>query len=129
MPQLLKNGTIEILHPFIQTEREVEAIDLMKHIFQFSKGVHHMKWTIAPLGAAALAVCLALGGCSSSPSKDDLSQLDAMRAETASLQQRASTLEQEKAQIEKKIAQDDAAIHECQLNKKNIEEHKKSEAK
>ncbi len=88
-----------------------------------------MKWTIAPFGAAALVLCLAVAGCSSSPSKDDMAQLDALRAETTSLQKRASTLEQQKAQIEKTIAQDNAALQECQLDKKNIEEHLKSGTK
>ncbi len=88
-----------------------------------------MKRTIAPFGAAVVVICLAFAGCSSSPSKDELSQLDAIRAETTSLQQKASTLEQQKAQIEKTIAQDDAAIQDCQLNKKNIQEHLKSQTK
>jgi outer membrane murein-binding lipoprotein Lpp len=64
---------------------------------------------------AALALgSLVVGGCSSSPSKEELNQLEATRAEIASLSQKANALKTEKTTQQGIIAIKEAKLKNCQ---------------
>ena len=51
-----------------------------------------------------VAAALMLGGCSSSPSADELRQLETLKAEVASMQKQVGDLEKKKADLEKELA-------------------------
>jgi septal ring factor EnvC (AmiA/AmiB activator) len=64
-------------------------------------------------GAFLLAGSLMLAACSSSPSEDELRQLSQLKDELASLQSQVSQIEQQKAALEKMIAEKNAKLKDC----------------
>ena len=78
-----------------------------------------------------IAIGLALGlfvlsGCSSSPSKDELKQLDATHAEITSLTQKESALRQEKASLQQAINDKQAKLKTCQDDMSSVQMKLKS---
>jgi hypothetical protein len=61
-------------------------------------------------------------GCSSKPTQEELAQLDNVRNEISSLQQRKSVLESEKATLSQSIAVKEAQLNECQTDKTAVKE-------
>ena len=76
------------------------------------------------LGALLMAGVLA-SGCSSSPSAEELKQLDDLKAEVASMEKQLATLESEKASLQKAIADKDAQLKKCAEDKKVAEQRLK----
>jgi outer membrane murein-binding lipoprotein Lpp len=66
---------------------------------------------IGMLSAAALT------GCSSSPSADELKQLEDLKAEVSSLERQIQTRESEKQALLKAIAEKDAQLAQCSKDK------------
>ncbi len=56
---------------------------------------------------------LLLAGCSSSPSAEELQQLNMLKDQAASLQREVSSKEQTKAALEKEIADKNAKLKKC----------------
>lgn len=56
---------------------------------------------------------LLLVGCSSSPSADELQQLNMLKDQASSLQREVSSKEQTKAALEKEIADKNAKLKKC----------------
>jgi hypothetical protein len=56
---------------------------------------------------------LALVGCSSSPNEAEMKQLNDLKDEVASLQKDAASKEQQKATLEKEVAEKDAKLKKC----------------
>jgi len=56
---------------------------------------------------------LGLFGCSSSPSEEQMKQLNDLKEEVASLQKDVSAKEQQKAALEKEIAEINAKLKKC----------------
>ena len=70
-----------------------------------------MKSAFRPyLGAAFLMATLLVVGCSSGPSEEELAQLEALKAEVASLQKEVSAKQADKAGLEKQIAAKQAEL-------------------
>ncbi len=61
-------------------------------------------------GAAFLTATLIIAGCSSGPSEDELAQLEALKAEVASLQKDVDAKQAEKASLQKQIADKQAEL-------------------
>jgi hypothetical protein len=61
-------------------------------------------------------------GCSSKPTQEELSQLDNVRSEISSLQQRKSILEQQRATFTQSIAAKEAQLTQCQNDKAAVKE-------
>ena len=62
------------------------------------------------LGAAFLAMAFVVAGCSSGPSEEELAQLEALKAEVASLQKEVSAKQAEKESLQKQIADKNAEL-------------------
>lgn len=62
------------------------------------------------LGAAFLAATFIVVGCGGGPSEEELAQLEALKAEVASLQKEVSAKQAEKAGLEKQIADKKAEL-------------------
>ena len=62
------------------------------------------------LGAAFLAVAFTVAGCSSGPSDEELAQLEALKAEVASLQKEVNAKQAEKEGLQKQIADKNAEL-------------------
>ncbi|HTR82528.1 MAG TPA: hypothetical protein VMM58_12940 [Bacteroidota bacterium] len=62
------------------------------------------------LGVAFLAATFVLAGCSSGPSEDELAQLEALKAEVASLQKQVDAKQAEKESLQKQIADKQAEL-------------------
>ena len=74
----------------------------------------HRFGSLRPLATGVvLAAALTLGGCSSSPSEDELRQLEMLKGEVTSLQKKVGTLEQRKADLEKELADLNAKIQKA----------------
>lgn len=56
---------------------------------------------------------LVLFGCSSSPNEEQMKQLNDMKDEVASLQKDVSASEQQKAALEKELAEKNAKLKKC----------------
>lgn len=64
--------------------------------------------------AALLAAgSLVVSGCSSSPDEEELNQLNALKEEATSLQNEVAKKEQEKAALEREIAEKNARLRKC----------------
>jgi outer membrane murein-binding lipoprotein Lpp len=76
--------------------------------------MQHMKRAITALCATLLVSGgLVLSGCSSSPSEEQMKQLNDLKEEVASLQKDVSAKEQQKAALEKEIAEKNAKLKKC----------------
>ncbi len=73
-----------------------------------------MKKNLVVLLAGMALSAFSIWGCSSSPSKDELKQLDATKAEIASLTQKESALRQEEATLQQQIDSKKAKLKSCQ---------------
>ncbi len=85
-----------------------------------------MNKTIIGLWTALLLSSLVLWGCSSSPSKDELSQLQATQAEVTSLTHKADALKAEKASLEQAIKDKQAKLKSCQDDQAAVSQKLKS---
>lgn len=70
--------------------------------------------TLVVIGMLSAA---ALTGCSSSPSADELKQLEDLKAEVTSLESQIRTRESEKQALLKAIAEKDAQLAQCVKDK------------
>jgi outer membrane murein-binding lipoprotein Lpp len=78
------------------------------------------KTTLLITGAFMLS-SIVLWGCSSSPTKDELRQLETTQAEITSLGQKASALRTEKASLQQAINGKQAKLKTCQDDKTAVE--------
>jgi septal ring factor EnvC (AmiA/AmiB activator) len=62
------------------------------------------------LGATFLAATFIVVGCSSGPSEEELAQLEALKAEVASLQKEVNAKQAEKAGLQKQVADKQAEL-------------------
>ena len=62
------------------------------------------------LGAAFLVAAFFVAGCSSGPSEEELAQLEALKAEVASLQKEVNAKQTEKADLQKQVADKQAEL-------------------
>jgi len=67
-----------------------------------------------------LAFGLVVIGCSSSPSEDQMRQLNDLKAEVASLEQQIPAKEKEKADLEKQVAEKNARLQNCMTDKTSV---------
>ncbi len=63
--------------------------------------------------ALLLSGSLMLFGCSSSPNEEQMKQLNDLKDEVASLQKEVSAKEQQKAALDKEIAEKNAKLKKC----------------
>lgn len=73
-----------------------------------------MRRNVLILSGVLMASSLVLWGCSSSPSKDELKQLETTQAEITSLTQKESALKREKASLRQTIDNRKATLKTCQ---------------
>jgi len=85
-----------------------------------------MRKTFAVLTGALLISSMVLWGCSSSPTKDELKQLETTQAEVTSLGQKSSALKMEKASLQQVIKEKQAKLKTCQDDKSAVESKLKS---
>ena len=85
-----------------------------------------MKRNVIAISVGLVLSSLVLWGCSSSPSKDELKQLDATRAEIASLTQKESALRQQKASLQQAINDKQAKLKTCQDDMSSVQMKLKS---
>lgn len=76
------------------------------------------------IGAVMMAGLLA-AGCSSNASEDELKQLEALKAEVASIEKQVQDLESEKASLQRSIADKDSQLNKCNEDKKIVEQRLK----
>jgi chromosome segregation ATPase len=74
-------------------------------------------WFVLMAGAV-----MALVGCSNKPSAEELQQLEALKAEVASLERQISTLESERASLMGAIAEKDAKLSQCEQEKTVVQQ-------
>ncbi|MFN0157838.1 MAG: hypothetical protein ACKVRP_07185 [Bacteroidota bacterium] len=65
------------------------------------------------IGMLLLSSSLVLVGCSSSPSEEELRQLNELKDQAASLQREVTAKEQQKSSLDKEIADKNAKIKKC----------------
>ena len=73
-----------------------------------------MKNSVVGLAIALLFSSLVLWGCSSSPSKDELKQLETTQAEITALAHKEDALKSEKSSLEQAIKEKQAKLKTCQ---------------
>jgi outer membrane murein-binding lipoprotein Lpp len=71
-------------------------------------------WVRSFLVAALLAGGLVIAGCSSSPSDEELQQLQDLKDQVSKLETDVKNLEGQKADLEKQIADKNGKIQQCQ---------------
>ncbi|MBM4167588.1 MAG: hypothetical protein FJ215_00280 [Ignavibacteria bacterium] len=84
-----------------------------------------MKKSLALTVTAAAMAGMILAGCSSKPSEAEMRQLEALRAEVASLEKEVAAREAEKAALLKAIADKNAQLDECAKEKAAVAERLK----
>jgi outer membrane murein-binding lipoprotein Lpp len=80
-----------------------------------------MRKTTLLIAAAFMLSSIGLWGCSSSPTKDELKQLETTQAEITSLGQKAGALKMEKAALQQTINEKQAKLKTCQDDKAAVE--------
>ena len=63
---------------------------------------------------------LVLSGCSSSPSEEQLKQLNDLKQEVSSLDKQVSDKQREKADLEKQIAEKNGKLQQCQSDQEAV---------
>ena len=69
---------------------------------------------------ALLAGGSLLSGCSSSPSEEELKQLDDLKASVQALQRKVADKKAEKANLEKQIAEKNGKLQQCQSDQEAV---------
>lgn len=72
------------------------------------------------LAIGLLVSGLVIAGCSSSPSEEELRQLNDLKAEVASLQRDVSAREQRKSALDSDIAEKNAKLQKCNEDKQVV---------
>lgn len=67
-----------------------------------------------------LALMASLAGCSSRPDEEELKQLDALKAEVASLQRDISNKEQQRGTLGREVADKDARMKKCNDDQQTV---------
>jgi septal ring factor EnvC (AmiA/AmiB activator) len=80
-----------------------------------------MRKNVFALSAALVLSSMVVWGCSSSPTKDELRQLETTQAEITSLAQKASALKMEKASLQQTIKDKQSKLTTCQDEKTAVE--------
>ncbi len=70
--------------------------------------------------ASLLAGGVLWGGCSSSPSDEELRQLDQLKSQVSSLESDVKKLQGDKADLEKQIADKNGKIKQCQSDQEAV---------
>jgi len=70
--------------------------------------------------ATVLSFSLVMLSCSSSPSEDQMRQLNDLKAEVASLEQQIATREKDKAALEKEVAEKNGRLQHCMADKEAV---------
>jgi outer membrane murein-binding lipoprotein Lpp len=73
-----------------------------------------MRKTEVALSVALLLGSLALWGCSSAPTKDELKELQTTRAEISSLAEKSNELKKEESSLKQSIQEKAAKLKNCQ---------------
>jgi septal ring factor EnvC (AmiA/AmiB activator) len=81
-----------------------------------------MKYRIIGVLLIVTTVSMLFISCSSKPSKEELSQLEALNAEIATLEQTLNKLEEEKSSLQKSIAEKDTKLAELRKTKSTVED-------
>lgn len=85
-----------------------------------------MKKSLGVLLIAALVVAMGVSGCSNKPSAEEMQQLEALKAEVASLEKQIASLESEKASLIKAIADKDALLTQFAQDKAAVQQRLKA---
>lgn len=76
--------------------------------------MHKLTGTVARFGTAILFTgSLALVGCTSHPDEAEMKQLNDLKAEVASLQKDIAAKDQQKAALDKEVAEKNAKLKKC----------------
>jgi len=78
------------------------------------------KFIKASLAALMLSAGLMLSSCASSPSDQELKQLDDLKAEVSSLETKVADKQREKANLEKQIAEKNGKLQQCQSDQEAV---------
>ena len=70
--------------------------------------------------AMVLSFSLATLSCSSSPSEDQMRQLNDLKAEVASLEQQIGARDKEKSALEKEVADKNTRLQHCMADKEAV---------
>ena len=81
--------------------------------------------SLLPIACLSVGIVL-FAGCSSSPSEQEMAQLDQLKKEVSALEQQVRDQQAQKATIEKQIAEKNAKLKQCQSDQDAV---KKSLAK
>ncbi len=68
-----------------------------------------------------IAASFLLAGCSSSPSEEQMRQLDELKQEHAALQREVSQKEEQKAALEREVAAKNAKLKKCNDDKQVVQ--------
>ena len=85
-----------------------------------------MKKSLGILFVASLFMAMAVVGCSNKPSAEEMQQLEALKAEVASLEKQIASLESEKASLAKAVADKDSKLSQCSQDKAAVEQRLKA---
>jgi septal ring factor EnvC (AmiA/AmiB activator) len=72
------------------------------------------------LGCVVIASLLVVPGCSSSPSEEEMKQLNDMKAEVAAMQKQVSDKQNEKNALERQIAEKNGKLQQCQADQQAV---------
>ncbi|MBI3006472.1 MAG: hypothetical protein HYY49_13830 [Ignavibacteriales bacterium] len=81
-----------------------------------------MKKILAVSLVGSLMIAVALTGCSSKPSTEEMKQLEDLRAEVASLEKEIATKESERASLQKAMTDKDAQLAQCAKDREALEQ-------
>jgi septal ring factor EnvC (AmiA/AmiB activator) len=72
------------------------------------------------LSGFLMSAVLVMSGCSSSPSEEEMKQLNDLKEEYASLQKEVANLSQEKESLEKAVAEKNAQLKKCNEDQQTV---------
>ena len=70
--------------------------------------------------AACLASALIVAGCSSSPSEEEMRQLNDLKSQATGLEKQVNDKASEKAALQKQIAEKNAKLQQCQSDQEAV---------
>ncbi len=79
-----------------------------------------LKSTKPVLLALVLSGMMTIVGCSSSPSEEQMRQLNDLKAEVSSLEKQVADKAREKAGLEKQIAEKNGKLQQCQADQESV---------
>ena len=92
----------------------------LKEFRELFRGINMIKTIKCIMVTVCISSALMVGGCSSSPSEEEMKQLNDLKAQATALEKQVGDKTREKANLEKQIAEKNGKLQQCQSDQEAV---------